>query len=521
MLRYMARLGGGNSTFASAADSSARSLIAVIDNEEMILRIGPVPRAHGGICSLDEVGRMSPDDQGYLLSAMEEGEIHFARWGQLIRLPAGASAGHSQVTSNERENHSSDPSDPSDLDLDGKHNEEIPTDITSDINTKSEISNNGVIPEITQVTLSKIDDHDIPLRGSSSDTPIPTSLDKDISTYDSSSKDDSSKTAQTAQSALPPNTTVTQKDESSKADTAKSASPGKNDPEGIQGTLPDESKYDNNIIQETETDDKTAVVPIEKSTKQLLSRYQLSSLILDEAHRLEEEMVKFVGLSISDKLKSPDFDFKIPDYGYGDMDKWLSFLIELKEKLATLLRSQKILAEHVGEVGLYIIKLEWAIENITKDPTNWIISDIKKEKDKDRGILNNYIGHEQKEEVIKVQLKPLDVSPYCKNIFSKCDKTLMMSATILDKDTFCTSIGLPSKEVKFIQVGSDFPLQHRPIYPLKVAYLNYTELHKDVIKQAIAEAVDRIMTIHKDRKGIIHTTSYEQAELYQAEYFRV
>ena len=38
MLRYMARLGGGNSTFASAGQdfSSARSLIAVIDNEEMI-----------------------------------------------------------------------------------------------------------------------------------------------------------------------------------------------------------------------------------------------------------------------------------------------------------------------------------------------------------------------------------------------------------------------------------------------------------------------------------------------------
>ncbi len=47
----------------------------------------------------------------------------------------------------------------------------------------------------------------------------------------------------------------------------------------------------------------------------------------------------------------------------------------------------------------------------------------------------------------------------------------MMSATILSKDMFCQSIGLPTEQVKFIQVGSDFPVQNRPICPLKVAYL--------------------------------------------------
>jgi ATP-dependent DNA helicase DinG len=45
------------------------------------------------------------------------------------------------------------------------------------------------------------------------------------------------------------------------------------------------------------------------------------------------------------------------------------------------------------------------------------VSDIKKE--------------ENNEEVLKVELKPLDASPYCKNVFDKCSKTLIMSATIL------------------------------------------------------------------------------------------
>ena len=65
-------------------------------------------------------------------------------------------------------------------------------------------------------------------------------------------------------------------------------------------------------------------------------------------------------------------------------------------------------------------------------------------------------------------------------------------------------------EVKFIQIPSDFPLEHRPIIPLNVAYLNYNNLQSNEIKLAIAKTVDNLMTMHKNDKGIIHTTSYEQ-----------
>ena len=63
-------------------------------------------------------------------------------------------------------------------------------------------------------------------------------------------------------------------------------------------------------------------------------------------------------------------------------------------------------------------KLTRAINNILSNPKNWIVSDIKKE---------NY-------EVVKVELKPLDISSYCKAVFEKCSKTLIMSATILNAE---------------------------------------------------------------------------------------
>lgn len=101
------------------------------------------------------------------------------------------------------------------------------------------------------------------------------------------------------------------------------------------------------------------------------------------------------------------------------------------------------------------------------------------------------------------------MSPYCKDVFEKYNKTLMMSATILDSKTFCTSLGLAHDKVKFIQVGSDFPVQNRPIYPMNIAYLNYNSLQLQEVKTKISRAIDNLMTLHKNHKGIIHTTSYE------------
>jgi Rad3-related DNA helicase len=88
----------------------------------------------------------------------------------------------------------------------------------------------------------------------------------------------------------------------------------------------------------------------------------------------------------------------------------------------------------------------------------------------------------------------------------------MMSATILDKKTFCESLGLALDEVKFIQVWSDFPLQNRSIHPLNIAYLNFDNLQLQEVKTKIVIAIDDIMTSHKNQKGIIHTTSYAQLD---------
>jgi ATP-dependent DNA helicase DinG len=137
------------------------------------------------------------------------------------------------------------------------------------------------------------------------------------------------------------------------------------------------------------------------------------------------------------------------------------------------------------------------INSVLANPKNWIVSEIKKD---------NY-------KVEKAELKPLDIAPYCKSVFEKGSKILIMSATILNNIAFCKCIGLNPDEVKFIRVKSDFPVEHRAIYPLNIAYLNYSNLQSIDIMSKIASAVDKLMYNHKNDKGIIHTTSYEQLNL--------
>ena len=284
-------------------------------------------------------------------------------------------------------------------------------------------------------------------------------------------------------------------------------------------------------------------------------------LVLDEAHLLETEIVKFRGLSISKKRwRHYIKDLKIVDYGYNEVKRWIDFLIELETKMLTLIGNmsmiedlslerkilynwqnkndeeskaktsdnndkkvipasvlfdsdkeieekysdtskkdtKKISDELFVEATRDAEKLTRAINNILSNPKNWIISDIKKE---------NY-------EVVKVELKPLDISEYCQAVFEKCSKTLIMSATILNDRTFCRSVGLATfsydRDVKFIRIPSDFPVEQRLIYPLNIEYLNFNNLQSEQVKNNIVKAIDNLMYIHRYDKGIIHTTSYEQ-----------
>ena len=72
-----------NSRCESMQNSSGKSLTAIVskEDEQVFLRLGPIPIAKGGVCGLNEIGLMKPEEQNHLLDVMEEGEFTINKHG--------------------------------------------------------------------------------------------------------------------------------------------------------------------------------------------------------------------------------------------------------------------------------------------------------------------------------------------------------------------------------------------------------------------------------------------------------
>jgi ATP-dependent DNA helicase DinG len=232
-------------------------------------------------------------------------------------------------------------------------------------------------------------------------------------------------------------------------------------------------------------------------------------LVLDEAHQLEHEVADFRSFTVR-KNMLPFLKMHMPDTSVDDIETWLDFCINLKERLFEFTEkaqgiiersNQKVSLEPYTEKnlidGLELDKsLAAAINDIKTNKDNWIVSGFQRDS---------------ANQLVKVTLTPLDVSGYFDPILDKGSLSLFMSATILSKDHMCKMTGLDPEKVKFLRIeDSDFPVRNRPIHMMNVAWLSAKTMNVNMPK--IAQAVDNIMSIHRNEKGIIHTTSYWQLQ---------
>ena len=110
----------------------------------------------------------------------------------------------------------------------------------------------------------------------------------------------------------------------------------------------------------------------------------------------------------------------------------------------------------------------------------------------------------------EVVFQPLEVGAYTTMLFDAADTVLLMSATVFSKEVFCRTLGISEEDAAFIRVKeSSFPVENRRIRVLDVAQLSRATM--DASLERVAKAVDEIMTHHAGERGVVHTTSYQQA----------
>ncbi len=236
--------------------------------------------------------------------------------------------------------------------------------------------------------------------------------------------------------------------------------------------------------------------------------HQRKLLVLDEAHTVESEVADFRSFVIyRDALMHLIPKLQFPNKMEYNIETWIDFGTELREELLKFIDKASDAVEDNKSYEPYTEKnlidalakeknVAAVIEDMKCNRNNWIVTNVEKNSSN---------------QLRRVVLTPLNVSNYFNDILSMGAVTLFMSATILSKNYLCKVIGLKPDQVKFIRVEqSEFPVKNRPIYLMNIAWLNAKTIGQSL--PSIANAVNNIMSIHKNEKGIIHTTSYSQLQ---------
>lgn len=212
-------------------------------------------------------------------------------------------------------------------------------------------------------------------------------------------------------------------------------------------------------------------------------------LICDEASELEDQLVKEFTCKVDYKfLARMDITVRVLTKNMSAI-KWLSELQvdltdkidDIKDILATKKTNNKKALLDLTTNMQRLMNLQSKIEQVID---SWDESEYVFERD--------HMG---------ITFMPLKVDKLSHRLFEYADKVILMSATIIDPNNFCKSLGIT--DYKYVEAESSFDPKKAPIVCNPKYKLNYHTMDKylpRVIKQ-VAEICEH----HKGDKGIIHS----------------
>ena len=227
-------------------------------------------------------------------------------------------------------------------------------------------------------------------------------------------------------------------------------------------------------------------------------------LIIDEAHNLENELTRFIEISVSSYFSEKILKLKVPN----DLNtqfkvfKWIKDVYHRK-----VLEKISFINTQLEKLGINTAKLE-EFKKITNH-YDMLVSHEKKIKqfiflyDKDNWVFEI---SETENRYKKFIFKPIDISKYAKEyILDFADYIVFMSATIISHEGFSLTLGLPYDKIVSIKEESPFPVENKPIIFHPAGSMSYKSIDKTLPN--LVKYVEAILDSHSSEKGIIHTHS--------------
>jgi len=237
-------------------------------------------------------------------------------------------------------------------------------------------------------------------------------------------------------------------------------------------------------------------------------------LVVDEAHNAESELSKFVEVTVSERFCKQMLDINWPGKPTQfQASKWIrsvyfpkikrqrDHIEKMMEKFTDLEKTMKEFGKIAREFDLlrgHCDRLETFLS--VYDASNWVFENVPA------------FGRSKR----KMTFRAIDIAPFAEAYLLRLgQRVLLMSATILDKEAFCRSLGIRQSEAEFISIPSPFPIEHRPVFSLGVGSMNKSNIDSTLPK--MTKTIRELLGQHPDEKGIIHTHTFKIAKAIKAE----
>ncbi len=232
-------------------------------------------------------------------------------------------------------------------------------------------------------------------------------------------------------------------------------------------------------------------------------------LVVDEAHNAESELSKFVEVTVSERFcrqmldipwprKTTQFQaFKwIRDVYFPKIKRQRDHVEKMIDRFSDLEKTMKEFGKIAREFDLlrgHCGRLETFLS--VYDADNWVFENVAA------------FGRSKR----KMTFRAIDIAPFADAYLLRLgERVLLMSATILDKEAFCRSLGIRQPDAEFISIPSPFPIDHRPVFSLGVGSMNKSNIESSLPK--LTATIQEILNQHKGEKGIIHTHTFRIAK---------
>ncbi len=230
-------------------------------------------------------------------------------------------------------------------------------------------------------------------------------------------------------------------------------------------------------------------------------------MIVDEAHNIENNLTSFVEISITDRFAKKFLKMEMPKI------KSEKFALDWVEN-----EYYPALIQHIDKLDILIERnanIKAKLDEISNFAKQFDL--VKKHKDKVKKFIELYsednwaMTVENVKGTRKLEFKPIDIAPYTNDyLFRLGERVLLMSATILNKEAFCRSVGINKRNCEILSIPSPFPKENRPVFFLPCGKMSKDSIDKTLPK--MADIIKDLLQQHKNDKGIIHTVSYKITE---------